>query len=66
MRDAILTRRFGWVLVDPDGDGEMELEPVAPEAGIVLCMTEPLCVLTVHAHPDDEASKGAGTREIPG
>ncbi len=24
-------------------------------------MTEPLCVLTVHAHPDDEASKGAGT-----
>ena len=24
-------------------------------------MTELLCVLTVHAHPDDEASKGAGT-----
>ena len=24
-------------------------------------MTEPLCILTVHAHPDDEASKGAGT-----
>jgi mycothiol S-conjugate amidase len=24
-------------------------------------MTEPLCLLTVHAHPDDEASKGAGT-----
>ena len=23
--------------------------------------TEPLCVLTVHAHPDDEASKGAPT-----
>jgi mycothiol S-conjugate amidase len=23
--------------------------------------TEPLCLLTVHAHPDDEASKGAGT-----
>ena len=22
---------------------------------------EPLCLLTVHAHPDDEASKGAGT-----
>src|SRR5258705_13770721 len=22
---------------------------------------EQLCVLTVHAHPDDEASKGAGT-----
>lgn len=24
-------------------------------------MTEPLCLLSVHAHPDDEASKGAGT-----
>jgi mycothiol S-conjugate amidase len=24
-------------------------------------MTESLCLLTVHAHPDDEASKGAGT-----
>src|SRR6188472_3560124 len=23
--------------------------------------TEPLCLLTVHAHPDDEASKGAST-----
>jgi mycothiol S-conjugate amidase len=24
-------------------------------------MDAPLCILTVHAHPDDEASKGAGT-----
>ncbi len=24
-------------------------------------MSEPLCLLTVHAHPDDEASKGAAT-----
>lgn len=24
-------------------------------------MSDPLCILTVHAHPDDEASKGAGT-----
>jgi mycothiol S-conjugate amidase len=24
-------------------------------------VNEPLCLLTVHAHPDDEASKGAGT-----
>lgn len=24
-------------------------------------MTEAMCLLTVHAHPDDEASKGAGT-----
>lgn len=26
-----------------------------------MAMTEPLCLLSVHAHPDDEASKGAGT-----
>lgn len=25
---ALLARRCGWRLVDPDGDGEMELEPV--------------------------------------
>ena len=25
----LLTLRCGWRLVDPDGDGEMELEPVA-------------------------------------
>src|ERR1700691_3926512 len=24
-------------------------------------MAEPLCLLSVHAHPDDESSKGAGT-----
>ena len=24
-------------------------------------MSDRLCLLTVHAHPDDEASKGAGT-----
>ena len=24
-------------------------------------MADPLCLLAVHAHPDDEASKGAGT-----
>ena len=24
-------------------------------------MPEPLCIVTVHAHPDDEASKGAPT-----
>jgi mycothiol S-conjugate amidase len=23
--------------------------------------TDPLCLLAVHAHPDDESSKGAGT-----
>ena len=30
------------------------MNPVAPP-------TDPLCVLSVHAHPDDEASKGAAT-----
>lgn len=29
--------------------------------GSVSAMDERLCILTVHAHPDDEASKGAGT-----
>jgi mycothiol S-conjugate amidase len=29
--------------------------------GTVGAMTAPLCLLTVHAHPDDEASKGPGT-----
>ncbi len=24
-------------------------------------MSEPLCLLSIHAHPDDESSKGAGT-----
>src|SRR6185369_6007148 len=24
-------------------------------------MADPLCILQVHAHPDDESSKGAGT-----
>jgi len=27
----------------------------------VIGVPDPLCLLTVHAHPDDEASKGAGT-----
>ncbi|MDP1795507.1 MAG: mycothiol conjugate amidase Mca, partial [Acidimicrobiales bacterium] len=35
-------------------------EPVEP-ATTVQEMDERLCLLTVHAHPDDEASKGAGT-----
>jgi mycothiol S-conjugate amidase len=30
-------------------------------AGYRVVMTTPLCLLTVHAHPDDEASKGPGT-----
>lgn len=29
--------------------------------GSVIGVAEPLCLLTVHAHPDDESSKGAGT-----
>jgi mycothiol S-conjugate amidase len=36
--------------------------PEAPEPATNLQgMDERLCLLTVHAHPDDEASKGAGT-----
>lgn len=27
----------------------------------MCAVSEPLCLLTVHAHPDDESSKGAGT-----
>lgn len=27
----------------------------------MISVSEPLCLLTVHAHPDDESSKGAGT-----
>jgi mycothiol S-conjugate amidase len=29
--------------------------------GSVISVSDPLCILTVHAHPDDESSKGAGT-----
>jgi mycothiol S-conjugate amidase len=29
--------------------------------GSVISVSERLCLLTVHAHPDDESSKGAGT-----
>ncbi len=29
--------------------------------GSVIGVSEPLCLLMVHAHPDDESSKGAGT-----
>lgn len=33
----------------------------AASVGAVSDRSEPLCLLTVHAHPDDEASKGAST-----
>ncbi len=29
--------------------------------GSVIAVSESRCILTIHAHPDDEASKGAGT-----
>src|ERR1700736_6418191 len=29
--------------------------------GSVIAVPDSLCILTVHAHPDDESSKGAGT-----
>jgi mycothiol S-conjugate amidase len=35
---------------------------MAPVSDFMKSMSgEPLCVLTIHAHPDDESSKGAGT-----
>jgi mycothiol S-conjugate amidase len=37
----------------------MQLRGCAP--GSVIGVTEPLCLMTVHAHPDDESSKGPGT-----
>ena len=37
----------------------MKLRASLPDS--VIGVPDPLCLLTVHAHPDDEASKGAGT-----
>jgi len=37
----------------------MKLRASVPDS--VIGVPEPLCLLTVHAHPDDESSKGAGT-----
>jgi mycothiol S-conjugate amidase len=37
------------------------MEAPAGQGGTVGSMSSRLCLLTVHAHPDDEASKGAGT-----
>jgi mycothiol S-conjugate amidase len=37
------------------------LELRASPPGSVIAVPEALCLLTVHAHPDDESSKGAGT-----
>ena len=35
--------------------------PARCSVGFLLVMETPLCLMTVHAHPDDEASKGAPT-----
>ena len=40
--------------VEEDGVGHLDAD------GSVVVMSERLCLLTVHAHPDDESSKGAG------
>jgi mycothiol S-conjugate amidase len=37
------------------------LKALPAQGGTVGLMSSRLCLLTVHAHPDDEASKGAGT-----
>src|ERR1700674_5599498 len=48
----------------PDGPGDAPrraLNQVSRLPGTVRAMSTRLCLLTVHAHPDDEASKGPAT-----
>lgn len=40
---------------------DLPILDAAPTAGSVACMGGPLHAMFVHAHPDDESSKGAGT-----
>ncbi len=48
------------IVVDPSSFlRDVELRASLP--GSVIGVPEPLCLLTVHAHPDDESSKGAGS-----
>ena len=47
------------IVVDPSSFPDVELRASLP--GSVIGVPEPLCLLTVHAHPDDESSKGAGS-----
>jgi mycothiol S-conjugate amidase len=45
--------------LDPSSIVGMKLRALPPDS--VIGVPEPLCLLTVHAHPDDESSKGAGS-----
>ncbi len=47
------------IVKDPSSFSNMELRASLP--GSVISVPDSLCLLTVHAHPDDESSKGAGT-----
>jgi mycothiol S-conjugate amidase len=47
------------MLVDPSSFSGVKLRASLP--GSVIGVSDRLCLLTVHAHPDDESSKGAGT-----
>ena len=55
-----LTPRF---IVTPEGHAERHHRScsVRADIGRYRAAMSDLCILTVHAHPDDEASKGAGT-----
>ena len=44
----------------------MKVTTCSTNLHVVLKANEQLCVLTVHAHPDDEASKGAPTLAMYG
>src|SRR5664279_3619944 len=47
------------IVVGPSSCFAVKLRASLPDS--VIGVPDPLCLLTVHAHPDDEASKGAGT-----
>jgi mycothiol S-conjugate amidase len=47
------------IVVDPSSFLGVKLRAFVPDS--VIGVPEGLCLLTVHAHPDDESSKGAGS-----
>jgi len=50
----------------PKNVSQMKVTTCSTNLHVVLQPNEQLCVLTVHAHPDDEASKGAPTMAMYG
>src|SRR5215469_10912808 len=43
------------------GQFRAEADPVTSSLGMLSCCAGPLRLMAVHAHPDDESSKGAAT-----